>query len=155
MYMAETGLNQNWNRDYDPFTGKYVESDPMGLKAGINTYGYVGQQPTMRIDPTGLVDCPAGTRRAPGQDFCVEDPNYTGPPYCPSGDCSVYPPETQCAFTQECVKKVIRGGEWGRLTLGFICGRATGAPVVSGVICQSLVWMACGTATRAKCSGCK
>ena len=38
-YMAETGLNQNWNRDYDPVTGKYIESDPIRLRGGVNTYG--------------------------------------------------------------------------------------------------------------------
>ncbi len=37
-YQAETGLNQNWNRDYDPLTGKYVESDPIGLNGGVNSY---------------------------------------------------------------------------------------------------------------------
>ena len=30
-YDAETGLNQNWNRDYDPVVGRYVEADPIGL----------------------------------------------------------------------------------------------------------------------------
>ena len=52
-YMAETGLNQNWNRDYDPLTGKYVESDPIGLRGGINTYTYV-LDPLRFVDPTGL-----------------------------------------------------------------------------------------------------
>jgi uncharacterized protein RhaS with RHS repeats len=52
--MAETGLNQNWNRDYDPLTGKYIESDPVGLKAGVNTYGYVLNDPIMFLDPFGL-----------------------------------------------------------------------------------------------------
>jgi RHS repeat-associated protein len=59
-YMAETGLNQNWNRDYDPLIGKYIESDPLGLKAGLNTYGYVNARPTLLIDPLGLdgfLDC--------------------------------------------------------------------------------------------------
>jgi RHS repeat-associated protein len=53
-YQAETGLNQNWNRDYDPISGKYVESDPIGLPAGINTYSYVGSSPLRRIDLFGL-----------------------------------------------------------------------------------------------------
>jgi uncharacterized protein RhaS with RHS repeats len=52
--MAETGLNQNWNRDYDPLTGKYVESDPLGLTAGMNTYAYVRGRPTQLVDPLGL-----------------------------------------------------------------------------------------------------
>jgi hypothetical protein len=58
--MAETGLNQNWNRDYDPMGGgRYVESDPIGLRAGNNTYAYGGDNPVSRIDPRGLLDNPA------------------------------------------------------------------------------------------------
>src|SRR5215469_16964060 len=52
--MAETGLNQNWMRDYDPLTAKYVESDLTGLAAGVNTFGYVGGNPISRLDPVGL-----------------------------------------------------------------------------------------------------
>jgi RHS repeat-associated protein len=57
-HMAETGLNQNWNRDYDPLTGKYVESDPIGLNGGINTYRYVADNPISYIDWFGLLLCP-------------------------------------------------------------------------------------------------
>jgi hypothetical protein len=52
--MAETGLNQNWNRDYDALTAKYAESDPIGLKAGVNTYAYVGADPIALRDTRGL-----------------------------------------------------------------------------------------------------
>lgn len=48
-------LNQNWNRDYDPLTGKYIESDPIGLKGGVNTYEYVHQDPLLYSDPSGLL----------------------------------------------------------------------------------------------------
>jgi len=34
-YQAETGLNQNVNRDYDPLGGgRYIESDLIGLRGG-------------------------------------------------------------------------------------------------------------------------
>jgi RHS repeat-associated protein len=51
----ETKLHYNYFRDYDPAVGRYVESDPIGLSGGINTYGYVGGNPLSRSDPSGLV----------------------------------------------------------------------------------------------------
>ncbi len=51
---GETGLLQNWHRDYDPSLGRYIEADPLGLDAGQSLYGYVGQDPLGAIDPEGL-----------------------------------------------------------------------------------------------------
>ncbi|MFE1817056.1 RHS repeat domain-containing protein, partial [Metapseudomonas otitidis] len=44
----------NYFRDYDPETGRYVESDPIGLDGGLNTYGYVEGNPLTGFDPFGL-----------------------------------------------------------------------------------------------------
>jgi RHS repeat-associated protein len=54
---TETALHYNYFRDYDPQTGRYLESDPIGLQGGINTYGYVGGNPVSRFDPFGLSSC--------------------------------------------------------------------------------------------------
>jgi len=78
-YQAETGLNQNWNRDYDPLGGgRYIESDPLlQLSASfftrpgtltklllrnpqlLGSYTYVGDSPISRRDPMGMLDVPA------------------------------------------------------------------------------------------------
>ncbi|MGQ0801823.1 MAG: RHS repeat domain-containing protein [Pseudomarimonas sp.] len=50
---AESGLHYNYFRDYEPGTGRYIESDPIGLDGGHSTFGYAAQSPMLKIDPTG------------------------------------------------------------------------------------------------------
>jgi RHS repeat-associated protein len=50
----ETNLAYNYFRDYDPGIGRYVQSDPSGLVAGINIYVYGSGNPLTRYDTFGL-----------------------------------------------------------------------------------------------------
>ena len=63
-YDAESGNAQNWMRDYSPTFGRYVQSDPMGIAGGLNTYLYVSARPTSRTDITGLVGLEEGLPEA-------------------------------------------------------------------------------------------
>jgi len=63
-YDKETGLHYNYFRDYDPVTGRYIDSDPIGLMGGLNTYGYVGGNPINHSDSSGLFLDEAGLQTA-------------------------------------------------------------------------------------------
>lgn len=54
--------------------GRYIESDPIGLSGGVNTYAYVNGNPITGVDPSGLVPNPA-------EAACVAGPN----PVCVAG----------------------------------------------------------------------
>lgn len=61
---AASGLNYNYFRDYDPVSGRYMQSDPIGQRAGVGTFAYVGSNPIGHVDPWGLMTiCVDGKKR--------------------------------------------------------------------------------------------
>ncbi|MCW5321090.1 DUF2778 domain-containing protein [Verminephrobacter aporrectodeae subsp. tuberculatae] len=54
---VETGLHYNFHRYYDPETGRYQQSDLIGLHEGMNPYAYASANPLYYIDPMGLAEC--------------------------------------------------------------------------------------------------
>ena len=59
-----TSTHYNYYRDYEAATGRYVESDPIGLEGGLNTFSYVSGQPLAYFDTQGL----AAGKGFPGLD---------------------------------------------------------------------------------------
>ncbi|MBB2488158.1 RHS domain-containing protein [Mitsuaria sp. WAJ17] len=51
----EARLHYNFHRTYAPNTGRYAQSDPIGLRGGINMYAYVGGSPMGMVDPEGRI----------------------------------------------------------------------------------------------------
>jgi RHS repeat-associated protein len=83
-FQSESGLHQNWMRDYDPTTGRYLQADPLGLVDGASVYGYALQNPGRWVDPRGLrvdpgadiLDPSGGSTPRGNGDECVPQDQY-------------------------------------------------------------------------------
>ena len=81
----ETGLAYNVNRDYDSSIDRFPQSDPIGLRGGINTYLYTNN-PLSEIDPEGLMGRAPGTFGKPGGQFTTPAPAGPAVPISCNGE---------------------------------------------------------------------
>ncbi len=85
-YDSETGIHYNFYRYYNPETGRYITTDPIGFEGGFNLFVYVLNNPSGWIDPMGLNPykwgyCGPGYRAGPGREcWPTDDPKYQCPP---------------------------------------------------------------------------
>ena len=102
---SEVGISYNYFRDYDPSVGRYVQSDPIGLQGGMNTYGYVGANALGAVDPLGLMSVVPKVIKL-GVDLCKANPKSCGiiPPAA-GGANRAHERIKQIKCQEECMKK--------------------------------------------------
>ena len=137
-YDQETGLHYNWNRYYDPKTGRYLTPDPVGLEGGINLFVYVENNPVIFVDPAGTIVI------APVIAACVANPVCRGAVACVGAAVGTGILETISAL-------VNRSFNWCNIGCSVLCnclGAGLGAAIP-----QEVFWQVFGGAAGLAAAG--
>lgn len=102
------------HRHYDPTTGRFLQTDPIGIAGGLNLFCYVGGGASYRIDPSGLQDSKtyakqqADKRDAKQKEFdkiCAEIKAKGGRLWWEPDPNSPFPPSSLCQAPSEAERK--------------------------------------------------
>jgi RHS repeat-associated protein len=112
VYDAESGQHYNFFRDYDPAMGRYLQSDPIGVAVGLNTFAYLSSNPVMRVDLLGL-DASSASAAASGADALRLFRPYQRGKEAAERAASEGATEGQWDAIQHCVASCEGTREWG------------------------------------------
>jgi RHS repeat-associated protein len=106
-YLAESGLMYNMHRTYDKDTGRYIESDPLGLLGGMNTYSYAYDNPLRWMDDNGKSPhLPSTGTHVPGSCGSIDNPPSSAVPQASLPPGSKGPiKKAVCGDLKECNQK--------------------------------------------------
>ena len=121
---GDTGLNYNYYRYYDPQLGRYITSDPIGLKAGYNTYAYVDVNPMNNIDIFGL-------------DWGEPEP----------WEKSVYPYTYNCSFVYDCIDN------YRKHDMPILPHKPTAGDAALEAFKEGAIWTMCEGKNQCQCGG--
>jgi len=160
----ETALHYNYFRDYDPSIGRYAESDPIGLRGGLNSYGYARASPLEFFDwdgkEPGSVGVNLGVRLGFGiqpspplprpENAEIQNPALEPQPFVPPQDWTKY------CVTAECAAGLPPAKPDSRTQREIDVSMCRQACRISGLACQPfarvggrLVTVACAAAVQA------
>ncbi|WP_460714838.1 RHS repeat domain-containing protein, partial [Lysobacter terrae] len=125
-YDAASGVNYNYKRDYEPGSGRYIESDPIGLWGGMSSYSYVKGMPLTATDSLGLLimsnSCTKSAARIREAEQKIEKKLAQCDKNCPAGDRSCVKcedvPKLREKLKTSSIHCSISGADCGRGELG-------------------------------------
>ena len=74
IFDPESDLHYNWNRYYNPQTGRYISPDSIGLDGGLNLFAYVDGDPVNYMDLEGFKKIIVTSCQTPAGQVICSDP---------------------------------------------------------------------------------